>query len=111
MKDWHHYDWIIVGTKASDYIITRPHFPMTCKSRKLLIDLCVPRNVEPRLARDPCISLLNIDQINRILRVRKQQMTQVLSKAEHLVASATKNHLALFKEKESYQHQLHVIGA
>ena len=111
MSNWHQYDWVIVGTKASDCILTRSHLPLSCKRQKLLIDLCVPRNIEPKLACDPHISLLNIDQINRILRVRKQQMTHVLSKAEHLVLTATKTHLDLFKEKENYRHQLHLVGA
>jgi glutamyl-tRNA reductase len=111
MQNWHQYDWVIVGTKASDCILTRAHLPLSCKRHKLLIDLCVPRNIEPKLARDPHISLLNIDQINRILRVRKQQMSHVLSKAEQLVSTAAKKHVDLFKEKESYRHQLQLIGA
>lgn len=106
MKDWHHYDWIIVGTKAPDYLLRRTHLPEECHGRKLLIDLCVPRNIEPKLARDPRISLLNIDQINRILRVRKQQMAHILGKAEQVAAISVQRHVALFKEKETYRDQL-----
>lgn len=100
ITDWHHYNWIIFGTKAPHYLINRINLPENCTSQKLIIDLCVPRNVEPELSRDSRITLLNIDQINRILRVRKQQMAHTLSQAEQLVSAAAQQHVHLFHVKE-----------
>lgn len=108
LANWHRYNWIIFGTKAPDYLIRNADLSNSCIGHKLIIDLCVPRNVEPSIGRCSPITLLNIDQINRILRVRKQHMTNTLAKAEQLIALAAVQHIALFQEKERYK--LRVAG-
>lgn len=101
LSGWHEYNWVIFGTKAPEYLIKHSDLPSQKFSQKLIIDLCVPRNVEPILGLAPGITLLNIDQINRILNARKQHMTQTLNRAETLIAAAAKQHIALFKEKDT----------
>lgn len=100
LSEWYTYDWIIFGTKSSEHLITRNDLPMHVKGNKLVIDLCVPRNVEPRLGRDPRITLLNIDQIDRMLSIRKQRMSHAVAKARELVILATKRNIELFKDRE-----------
>lgn len=100
MSQWHRYNWIIFGTKAQDYLITKSDLPPQSDSQKLIIDLCVPRNVDPKLARDPRVTLLNIDQINRILKVRKKQMSHILTHAEQFVATSAKQHVDIFIAKQ-----------
>lgn len=97
--NWPEYDWIIFGTKAPHHLIGPAQLP-ECKSRKLIIDLSVPRNVAPQIGRHSQITLLNIDQINRILRVRRKQMTHTIHQAEQLVAGAAQQSISLFHEKE-----------
>ena len=63
LKSWQEYDWIIFGTKSPDYLITQQEVLHGKFSQKLIMDLCVPRNVEPRLGQNSNIILLNIDQI------------------------------------------------
>jgi glutamyl-tRNA reductase len=100
--EWHHYNWIIFGTKAANYLITKSDLPKQCVSQKLLIDLSVPRNVEPTIGRDPRITLLNIDQINRILRVRKHKMMTMLNQAENIVSSSVHHHAQIFQKKQHF---------
>lgn len=100
LREWHRYNWIIFGTKAPHYLITKSDLPDHSSSRKLVIDLCVPRNVEPKLGRDPRITLLNIDQINRILKVRKHRMSDTLMQAEQLISHAAHQHIDLFQQKK-----------
>lgn len=111
ISDWHQYNWIIFGTKAPHFLINRANLPESCTNAKLIIDLCVPRNVEPQLSRDPRITLLNIDQINRILRVRKQQMSHTLLQAEQLVAAAAEQHVHLFHAKKHKRRSLQSLSA
>ncbi|MCH9611456.1 MAG: Glutamyl-tRNA reductase [Chlamydiales bacterium] len=61
LHEWQTFDLIIFGTKSTDYLVG----PQTLIGRKkrLLVDLSVPRNVDPRLRMQ--IRLLNIDQLNR----------------------------------------------
>lgn len=110
IDEWHYYDWIILGTKSPEYLITYKHLPQLI-SQKLIIDLSVPRNVEPDLGKHPSITLLNIDQINRMLRIRKQKINHTIAKAEHLVATSSKNHIDLYHQKEKIKARLLAVGA
>jgi len=98
---WHRYDWIIFGTKSPEYLITQDDFDSTSRSPKLIIDLCVPRNVDPKVARIPSIKLLNIDQINRTLKMRKKQVTNFVIDAETLIEKYSHRQINIFKGKSS----------
>ncbi len=101
LKNWPDYDWIIFGTKSPDYLITRQNaHPYAINQQKLIIDLSVPRNVEPKLSQNPSITLLNIDQINRLLKIRSRCMADALMEAESLVAGAVQRHIQRYLEKE-----------
>lgn len=100
LNDWHRYDWIIFGTKSPEYLIKRKDIAQHAIGQKLIMDLCVPRNVEPKLGQDPRITLLNIDQINRQLKIRHRGMNQILIKAEEMVLQATQEHISRYLQKE-----------
>ena len=51
------------------------------------------------MARDPRITLMNIDQINRTLKIRRHRMTHSLNQAEQLVTAAAKQHVDIFQLK------------
>ncbi len=97
---WSGYDWIIFGTKATDYLIKKKNLPKIMLGHKLIIDLCVPRNVEPKVGADPRVTLLNIDQIDGLLQVRKQRMSQLVSEARELVIHAARNQVEFFQERD-----------
>jgi len=98
LLEWDRFDWVIFGTKSPRYLIGKE--PSPPNGQKLVIDLCVPRNVDPKLARSPNVALLNIDQINRMLKIRRKQMTQFLTQAEGIVESAAQKQVDIFQEKE-----------
>ncbi|ADI38912.1 glutamyl-tRNA reductase [Waddlia chondrophila 2032/99] len=109
-KMWTAFDWVIFGTKAGDHIISKSDLHQKPASDLLLIDLCVPRNVDPKLGREESITLLNIDQINRMLKFRKKRLNNHLSKAEKIVYTSTKRHIDLFHSKEERKLQLLATG-
>ena len=111
LSQWPQFDWIIFGTKSPHHLITSEQLPSVNISPKLMIDLCVPRNVDPSVARHPKITLLNIDQINRMLTFRKQKMHHLLAKAEQYIMEATNQQTALFMQKQQTRHQLLAVGA
>lgn len=87
---WHTFDWIIFGTKASGYLVDGKSISTArTSSRKLIIDLSVPRNVDPEVSSHPDCTLLNIDEINQSLHMRHQQMAHVLNEAEALISHFT----------------------
>lgn len=101
VEKWHQFDWIIFGTKSSEYLFTKELLKVSFQGPKLLIDLSVPRNVDPEVAQDPRITLLNIDQLNSTLTERRQQMNQFLFKTEELITHFTQLHTSLFYRKQT----------
>ncbi len=111
LSNWTQFDLIIFGTKAPQHLVTSHQLTSGPMSKKLIFDLSVPRNVDPQIARHPQITLLNIDQINRMLTFRKQKMNHVISNAEHYVIEASKEQTYLFKQKQKNREQLLAVGA
>jgi glutamyl-tRNA reductase len=101
LKNWHTYDWIIFGTKSPDFLITQHEIEQISIEEKLVMDLCVPRNVDPRLGLHGQITLLNIDQINRLLRIRHRGILQMISEAEKRIDAATQAHTDRYIQREN----------
>lgn len=99
LSHWYEYDWVIFGTKSPDYLITQEEISGRFISQKLIMDLCVPRNVEPGLGKHSRITLLNIDQINRLLKIRYRRMTHKIAEAEQKVAHAAHEHATRYVAK------------
>lgn len=110
LNDWHQFDWIILGTKSPEYLLNSSQLPPGKINQKLIIDLSVPRNADPQLARHSQITLLNIDQINRRLNIRKQQLLNSLERAEEMVQEAIQQQVQLFQEKERHKLRLCEAG-
>ena len=96
---WVEYDWIIFGTKSPEYLISTQDINQSFVGQKLIMDLCVPRNVDPKLGQDPRIKLFNIDQINRLLEKRHCHMTHLLAQAEERVVIATQESACRYTAK------------
>jgi len=108
---WHNYDCIILGTKAPEPLISHKQIADDMMGKKLVIDLSVPRNADPLLSRHPQVTLLNIDQINRRLKIRRKNLHLCLDAAEELVAKAAGQQIHLYQEKERNRLKLLAIGA
>lgn len=94
------YDLIIYGTKAPHYLLTEA---TAARSKKLVIDLSVPRNVDPEISRSPGITLLNIDEINRSIDVRKKLRAKFLLRLKTpLLEEAVHRQIHLYRKKEAY---------
>jgi glutamyl-tRNA reductase len=100
LDEWVDYDWIIFGTKSPEYLIKKDSLNRSLDREKLIMDLCVPRNVEPKLSKEAKITLLNIDQINRLLKIRKRCMNQSLTIAETMITASAHEHTRRYLEKE-----------
>ncbi len=112
LPDWYEYDWIIFGTKSPNYLVTQHKVTEPPKpTHKLVMDLCVPRNVDPLLGRNPQITLLNIDQMNRVLQIRSRRMIHLIKKAERLVACTTYEYAARYAAKTCAKIPLVAINA
>lgn len=111
LDSWLEYEWVIFGTKSPEYLISHKQADKKTVKRKLILDLCVPRNVDPRLGQHPEITLFNIDQINRSLSIRSHRMMHILAEAERRVMQATHEHAERYAEKMSSKIELFEIIA
>jgi glutamyl-tRNA reductase len=111
LDTWQKYDWVIFGTKSPDYLITNKCLENSKCSQKLIIDLCVPRNVDPYLGKNPQVTLLNIDQINRMLKMRKKQIHSLVTYAESVVNESSERQVSIFRKRESVRVSLQSVEA
>jgi glutamyl-tRNA reductase len=111
LNSWIEYDWIILGTKAPQHLISSSELPKSIEKKKLIIDLSVPRNAEPALASHSGVTLFNIDQLNRHLQIRNKKMMRSLLSAEELIETLVTRQLELFMEKEQHRLKFCLVSA
>ncbi len=108
---WHDFDWIIFGTKASGYLANcQAYNPGNRSDPKLVIDLCVPRNVHPDIAKLPGVILMNIDEINQTLSIRHQQMADVIYQTEDLIGHYSRRQIGLRHDADIRRMELAVMA-
>lgn len=100
LRRWSDYDCIIFGTKAPEPLLNAERIPKDLNGKKLILDLSVPRNVDPEMGKHPLIALWNIDQINHVLKDRKEKLHGLLLKAESRVLESTIRQVGLFRKRE-----------
>jgi glutamyl-tRNA reductase len=79
---WGNYDVVISGTNASSFLIRSGLG--TIKTR-LIFDLGVPRNVDPKLSRHPHISLFNIDELGQMMQKRQATHLEAIKESEGMI--------------------------
>jgi glutamyl-tRNA reductase len=103
---WTDFDWILTGSKTTQYLIE----PKKVDAKKLVMDLSVPRNVNPLLGKNPNITLMNIDQLNRLLATGERRLHEALIEADTLIQERSRRHVALYQEKRKRSTLLALAG-
>ena len=90
-------DLILSCTSAPNYIITKEELArvmeMRCYKPMLLIDLAVPRDIEPESSQLDCIDIYNIDDLQGIVNRSLEERKLEAEKAEIIVDKAIDNFL------------------
>ncbi|MCE5294707.1 MAG: hypothetical protein LLF94_08865 [Chlamydiales bacterium] len=94
--NWQDYPWIICATKSPHYLLHNANGTV----KTLLVDLSVPRNINPTLNSGPC-KVLNIDDLNALLEKRIQVLEQKVLQAELILTKSVKRSCAIFRTKSS----------
>lgn len=98
LRQWARYDWVICATKAP-YLLLTPSDVCYPKRRQLLMDLSVPRNIDPELSLDPSITLYHIDTIQDTLSQSRVSRLERFKEAEEWVEKAAARQMELFHAK------------
>lgn len=91
------FSWVIAATKSPHYILNKA--PVSRK-KTLLVDLAVPRNIDPALDSADC-KVLNIDDLNLLLEERKALLATEVKQAEQTLTTLVKRSIALFRTNNS----------
>lgn len=82
-------DIVIASTTAPHFVIESDHVERALATRKrrnlFLIDLCVPRNIEPSIAEIDGAYLYNIDDLQHVADVNRELRQQKAIEAEQIV--------------------------
>jgi glutamyl-tRNA reductase len=102
LKTWTEFDWVICGTKAGHALITADDIPVSRGIKTLLlVDLALPRNIDPELAKHVNGHLHNIDEIHKqISKAENLQQHKTLI-SSLFIAEESKKQIAIFLKKKN----------
>ena len=84
-------DMVIVSTSAPHVVITAGHVERALEARRrrglFLIDLSVPRNIDPQVARIDGAYLYNLDDLQQVAAANRELRQKKVAAAEKIVAA------------------------
>ena len=79
LKYWDSYDIVICATYHDAFVLQNKKRSKNTKSRTLVFDLGVPRNVDPLLGKDQSVYLYHLSQLEKLLPDKNEKNTQELA--------------------------------
>lgn len=98
LKSWHRYPWVICGSTASHYVITKTQAQV---QTRLICDLSMPRTVDPEVASSSCLTLFNMEQLIHSIQQRQQKNEQAFQEAKQTIIHSVDGYLSGFLSKEA----------
>ncbi len=87
-------DMVITSTAAEDYILKPDHIHKTMKLRKnspmFIIDISLPRNVDPAINNIYNVYLYDLDDLNSLVDANQKERSQEALKGEEIARQETK---------------------
>lgn len=100
LDSWVDFDLVILGTHCPHFLLSHKRSLARTGHKKLLIDLSVPRNVDPAMGRLRDVTLMNIDQLHRLVDRKKRRQGQMLARIMlQEITSAVERHLLIYRAK------------
>lgn len=97
---WWSYDLVVCGTTQQDFLLYPEQMPQRGEiATKLLFDLAVPRNVDPRLSRHPELSLFNIEKLSQLIRKKQEAYAEQLKRSEESIRESVHRQIEIFHSK------------
>ncbi|HVX00390.1 MAG TPA: hypothetical protein VHA52_08155 [Candidatus Babeliaceae bacterium] len=99
LENWHTYDGVIAATTSQEYLIKfRPDLSTT----RLILDLSVPRSVNPLLQQCPDLTLLNMEEMGSFFEnLHAHRNHEVQTIKNYLQASAAR-YIDIYERKLSF---------
>jgi glutamyl-tRNA reductase len=104
---WKEFSTVIVATKSHDFLLKKEDLNNE-NSVKLLIDLSVPRNIDPSLNSVDGVSLYNIDELNQWVFENQSIKIYDVEKTLSYIELAIKKQIACFHYKEKAKEKINL---
>ncbi|HVZ25992.1 MAG TPA: glutamyl-tRNA reductase [Sediminibacterium sp.] len=110
-------DVVIVATNAEKAVITSQH--LLSAGPKVLIDLSIPNNIDPAVAKLPGVILANVDDLSRINDATLQKRQAEVPKAEAIIRThfqefsawhAGRSHVPVLRAVKQKLHDMQSCG-
>jgi glutamyl-tRNA reductase len=110
-------DIVIVATNAENPVLTTKN--VKADTAKILIDLSIPNNIDPQLAKVPGMVLANVDDLSRIndqtLRKRMAEVPKAMAIIQQHIQEFTawtsqRRHVPVLKAVKQKLHDMHSCG-
>lgn len=101
-------DILIVATGAPKPIVTQKHFPNGKET--LVIDLSIPNNVDKKVAENPAVQLVDVDELSKHIQETLEQRKKEIPKAEEIIREMTKEFLT-WERKRKFAPSIHQFKA
>lgn len=90
-------DIVICSTGSSDYVLTKSHMQKVMKERKqrqiFIIDISVPRNIDPQINDLDNVYLYNIDDLQGVVDANRFERRKEAEKAEEIIGEEVETFL------------------
>jgi glutamyl-tRNA reductase len=100
--DWRHWDIVICATQHPFYVIKQDGQPAV--KPQFLIDLSVPRLIDPALAIDPLVHLINMEELASIVDSKRRRLLKQIGDSQTFLETAVENCLDRLQQKEARRH-------
>jgi glutamyl-tRNA reductase len=100
LSHWPSYDVVICGSVASEYLLRADHLTGSPQN-KLVLDLSLPRNVDPQVGRHPSITLFNIEEINSFIEQKQNGICKERALMRKQVDEKVLYQIDLYHEKNN----------
>ena len=101
---WPKFDIVITGSLASQYLLRQDHLlgkePCLIQTR-LVIDLSVPRNVDPLVGKHPSILLFNMEEVNFFIDQKQRGIHKEKEKLKKKIVESVSLQLDLYRDKKN----------
>ncbi|MEB3197378.1 MAG: glutamyl-tRNA reductase [Candidatus Sericytochromatia bacterium] len=87
-------DVIICCTSAPHYLLGPNNYPAVPGRARMLIDIAVPRNIDPALAEVPGVTLIDLDGLEAVARHNREERANLIIDAEVLIEAQVKDFIS-----------------
>lgn len=98
MQEWKNYDVVISGTNHHEYLLNP--IPHNDGMTSWIFDLSMPRSVDPRCAKHPRMTLLNMEELGRLVEKQESRHTVDSKMAQEALCQAAQRQHHLFHLKQ-----------